>query len=212
MNNIENIDIQLFINMDAHVFWMDNDFVQQGCNQLVAEYWNLANTNDIKGKTYSDLAKLYNMQEQCDIFSLKNKRVRDSGSPLLNYITPALPNPKSDSPAYGEANLFPLKNKHHEVIGVLGICKEILLPTEIHCLQLIQDYINKDSLFNNLTPKEKQVLLIFISGCSIKMVAQQLKVSPRTIETHLEHIKQKLKIYSKPELLKLCLDNAKWVL
>ena len=49
---------------------------------------------------------------------------------------------------------------------------------------------------NNLTPREREVLIHVAEGCSNKEIANQLGVGVRTIETHRERIMRKLDIHS----------------
>lgn len=54
-----------------------------------------------------------------------------------------------------------------------------------------------------LTPKQKQCLEHLSKGLSAKEIAMKMGVSPRTVETHLEHIKTKFNVNYKSELLKM---------
>jgi DNA-binding NarL/FixJ family response regulator len=70
--------------------------------------------------------------------------------------------------------------------------------------QYLSDYIGAHPRFNILSPKEKEVLLLLAMGFSTKLVARELKVSTRTIETHIDRLKQKLQAYSKAQLIMMC--------
>jgi two-component system response regulator NreC len=47
-----------------------------------------------------------------------------------------------------------------------------------------------------LTPRERQVLVGIAEGLTNKEIAERLGVSVRTVETHREHIMQKLGIHT----------------
>ena len=53
----------------------------------------------------------------------------------------------------------------------------------------------------NLTAAERRVIKIAALGYSAKRVAAELYISPRTVETHIGHIYQKLGIKSHDELI-----------
>ena len=53
-----------------------------------------------------------------------------------------------------------------------------------------------------LTPKEVHCIKHLAAGNSWKEIGNILQVSSRTVETHLENAKNKLGVYSKPQLLK----------
>lgn len=57
-----------------------------------------------------------------------------------------------------------------------------------------------------LTDKQENCLFLLIRGKSIKQIARVLQVSPRTIESHLEAIKIKLKCSSKSDLIEKAIN------
>ena len=59
-----------------------------------------------------------------------------------------------------------------------------------------------------LTPREREVLQLIAEGKSIKEIAFTLSVSHKTIDTHREHIMQKLKIYSIAKLTKYAIREG----
>ncbi len=58
-----------------------------------------------------------------------------------------------------------------------------------------------------LTQRELQCLELISAGLTIKSTAQKLSLSPRTIETHINHIKDKAGVHYKPDLIKLYRDK-----
>lgn len=64
--------------------------------------------------------------------------------------------------------------------------------------------ISKDSssAFSVLTPREREVLQLLAEGVSTKNIATRLHVSSKTIETHRQHIMEKLNTNSMAELIK----------
>lgn len=55
----------------------------------------------------------------------------------------------------------------------------------------------------NLTPREKQVLEMMSDGFSSKYIAEELCISPRTVEVHTRHLHEKLGLYKKDEFVLL---------
>jgi len=55
---------------------------------------------------------------------------------------------------------------------------------------------------NNLTAREKQVLKLIAEGFSTKMIADTLKITINTVETHRRHLLEKLKAKNSMELIK----------
>jgi RNA polymerase sigma factor (sigma-70 family) len=52
-----------------------------------------------------------------------------------------------------------------------------------------------------LTDREREVLNLTLSGLTSKEIAQELAISPRTVETHRKNILQKLEIHTVKDLL-----------
>ena len=59
-----------------------------------------------------------------------------------------------------------------------------------------------------LTAREHEVLLLLAHGRSNKLVAQQLDISVRTVETHRLSLRRKLGVDSASELLKIAVTNG----
>lgn len=59
-----------------------------------------------------------------------------------------------------------------------------------------------------LTPREREVLDLLVTGLPNKAIANELGASPRTIEVHRAHILEKLQARSLPELVRLVLAAA----
>jgi DNA-binding NarL/FixJ family response regulator len=58
------------------------------------------------------------------------------------------------------------------------------------------------SLVDSLTDRELQVLHLVGSGLPTREIAERLRISTKTVDSHREHIKHKLKLESATELLK----------
>lgn len=75
---------------------------------------------------------------------------------------------------------------------------------------VVRDYIqrmrkNETSL---LSPREKEILQLMAEGSTTKRIASQLQVSVKTVETHRQHIMDKLNIYSIAELTKYAIKEG----
>jgi DNA-binding NarL/FixJ family response regulator len=60
---------------------------------------------------------------------------------------------------------------------------------------------------NQLTEREQAVLECFANGMSYKETAEKLFISPRTVETHKNHIMEKLELRTLADLIKYALRN-----
>lgn len=75
---------------------------------------------------------------------------------------------------------------------------------------VIRDYIQRmrKNETSVLSPREKEILQLMAEGSTTKRIADQLKVSVKTVETHRQHIMDKLNIYSIAELTKYAIKEG----
>lgn len=59
----------------------------------------------------------------------------------------------------------------------------------------------------SLTPREKEILKLYVEGYSNQEVAENLNISIRTVETHKNNIMQKFEFKSTVEMIKFALKN-----
>ena len=68
-----------------------------------------------------------------------------------------------------------------------------------------QNKIEMQNLLEKLTKREKQVLEQLVNGKQNKVVAQELGISPRTVELHRSRVMDKLNVHSLSELVRISL-------
>jgi PAS domain S-box-containing protein len=54
-------------------------------------------------------------------------------------------------------------------------------------------------LFEELTPREREVLFLLVKGYGTREIAQSLVISPNTVRNHIQHILQKLHVHRRTE-------------
>jgi tetratricopeptide (TPR) repeat protein len=62
---------------------------------------------------------------------------------------------------------------------------------------------------DDLTSQERRVAALAIDGLKVRQIAEHLSLSPRTVETHLQKVYQKLRVSSQIELIKAGLPAAR---
>jgi DNA-binding NarL/FixJ family response regulator len=76
---------------------------------------------------------------------------------------------------------------------------------------LVEDYLRylpKEQEEQPLTAREREVLQLIAEGESTKEIAVKLHVSIPTVETHRQHIMDKLKLYTVAELTKYAIRHG----
>jgi two-component system invasion response regulator UvrY len=90
--------------------------------------------------------------------------------------------------------------------GAQGLVEKTADPEEI--LRAIHAVLRGETLVpleENLTTREEEILRLLAQGLRLAEIAEKLGISPKTVESHLEHLKEKLRCKSVPELRALAL-------
>ena len=70
------------------------------------------------------------------------------------------------------------------------------------------NYPRQQEDFITLTEREREVLRCIAAGLSSKQCAQQLGIAPRTVERHVENLRNKLNARNKPHLVAKALTGG----
>src|SRR4051812_5059516 len=104
---------ELIAKMPGHVYWLDQNNVYQGCNDLQAKFLKLASRESIIGKRNDDLLP----PEIAKIYNENNLAVMRSGvSKIFEEIT-TLPD---QTQTIVLSHKSPLFDKDGQVIGLMG--------------------------------------------------------------------------------------------
>jgi DNA-binding NarL/FixJ family response regulator len=90
--------------------------------------------------------------------------------------------------------------------------KRVYLSPKI-ASELVEDYVRMSkapgpSVFDSLSPREREVLQLIAEGHSTKEVARVLKVSVKTVETHRRQLMNKLELFSVAELTRYAIREG----
>jgi len=78
-------------------------------------------------------------------------------------------------------------------------------------VQLIKQLNTQQPGLNRLSPREKWILKLIAENKTTNEIAQQLFISPRTVENHRYHIAEKLNLKGPHKLLQFALENKIWL-
>ena len=62
--------------------------------------------------------------------------------------------------------------------------------------------------FETLTPREREVLLLAVEGCSSTETARRLGISARTAESHRAHVMRKLGLHRRADLVRYAMERG----
>ena len=74
-------------------------------------------------------------------------------------------------------------------------------------LQRIRTGEERDS-YSNLTEREREILKLVAEGYTNNQIAEQLVISPKTVDTHRTHVMDKLNLHSRAELVKYAMRRG----
>lgn len=80
--------------------------------------------------------------------------------------------------------------------------------------RLVRSYVGGDAgddsvaLVSDLTPREKEVLVLIAEGLTNPEIAEQLVISVKTVDRHRENIMRKLNLHSRIDLVKYALRQG----
>ena len=63
----------------------------------------------------------------------------------------------------------------------------------------------RDRRYEQLSDRERQVLMAVVAGLPNKTIAYELDISPRTVEVHRANVMSKMQARSLPELVRMAL-------
>jgi DNA-binding CsgD family transcriptional regulator len=123
-------------------------------------------------------------------------------------------------------NLY-FKESSKKIVSIASQ-KKIILPEKFHKTFQIKELASNfgerpglKNIFHNfdpiislnqlmdvtLTKQEKSCLNVILKGNTIKMAGKLLSISPRTVETHIERLKNKFNVNTKAELITLVMGH-----
>lgn len=125
--------------------------------------------------------------------------------PLLVISPDPRPEQVQTALAAGANGYLPLSADLDELAqAVFAVCRgetsihTAILPT-LYIHMAGQTPVEKTSGFDELSPRQREVLACLVRGLSDRDIAQELFISVRTVQTHLTHIYNKLGVRSRTE-------------
>lgn len=198
------IDPVNLLQLPCYVFSKDLEGVYSSYNDYGAKNLGYKAGNDIIGK--KDFAIF--PEEMADNYRSNDKTVISSNKSLFVPEKGVL---KDSCPIVFLSYKMPLYNENKKIIGIMGIsftrptC-EINFSTTDQTAQALAEacnYCPDTHKFNCSTlSKQEKICLFYLSkGYTLKMIAKKLNISPKTIETYLERIKNKTNFETKAQLI-----------
>ncbi len=197
----------LFHDLPIGVFWKNRDSALQGCNQRVAEAFDVLEPGELLGK--NDFEICWN-ESDAKFFIETDQEVQRNNQPKFNII-------EQIHHANGRSSTicttkFPVYDALKNIIGTTGFW----IPIDINLTNLMHSYLRNiahvfrkennyymiiDTQIVHLTARQAECLVHLSMGKTIKQIANMLDCANSTIEDHIFRLKQKLGVYTTPSLI-----------
>lgn len=202
--------------------WQKNiDCIFMESNNECAVLFGFNKSKDLVGLTDYDIP--CKLVECADIFQKQDRQVMLSEEPLKVIAMHFCAN---NEPKMLLTTKSPLYDNKNNIIGTLGWCVDISKAlNNIHQLfvniatqsknkknPLSNSYIIGDTastyLTMQLSPRQLECLFFLLRGKTYKEIARILELSPRTIEKHVDILKEKFSSQSKNELINNAIEKG----
>jgi DNA-binding CsgD family transcriptional regulator len=210
------ITVERMASMPFHVYFMNTKSVVQKLNERTAISFNLLSTTDAIGITVRDVAKKTSAERSLmvdrAVVETNAMLVKDELYTRLDDISFPMLSMK-----------FPWYDIQHKLIGIFGF--SIMIDKKWGCsladsmTMLMQTGLLQTSCLRNgllpglvcddiyFTKRQKDILQQIIKGKTARETAIILGLSRRTIESHIENMKQKTHSLSKSELIEKVINQ-----
>ncbi|MBS1251543.1 MAG: Oxygen regulatory protein NreC [Anaerolineales bacterium] len=80
--------------------------------------------------------------------------------------------------------------------------------------RLVKDYLQRVEegdqpvVYDDLTPREREVLILIAEGLTNPEIGEKLVISPKTVDSHRENIMRKLNMHSRIDLVKYAIKKG----
>lgn len=187
----------------------DLNSIYQGITPDLVKVLGWKNAEQSIGKTDHDLP--CKASESAEFYIAQDKKVIENQAPLASLEVQQY----ADGWKLVMGERRPIKNNNHEIIALFtyGIdCSSCSLAKDYWLLHRAdKKFFNDDTPVSytlsqshsplNLTEKQELCLFYLVRGKSVKEIGKLLKLSPRTIESHIDAMKLKLDCRRKSQLI-----------
>ncbi len=102
--------------------------------------------------------------------------------------------------------------KNDLLSGIRSVVKGQQVFSKPIANMMTESFIRKDTTFTpetdtDLTRREKEILQLIVQGMTSREIADELYISPRTVDTHRANLMGKLEIKNTAELVRFALQN-----
>ena len=202
--------------LPGEVYWEDRNLTYLGCNDYCAEVIGLTSNNDLIQQDDLFIKRVMDTNYPDDAYNLWRKTalaVMDKQQAIINMGDLTYNHPDTGEIIASRTSKIPLVDSYGDTVGMVGISINQNNPLHVEQItkvdnmlkDLIKEGIRKSSIAN-LSAREFECVEARAKGKTIKQIALEQNISPRTVETHLNRAKLKTNSFSSSQLSNLYWD------
>ena len=190
-------------NYPVHIFARSMSGTALRVNDIQAQHFGAIDAASFQGKNYCDISS----KIETHLIQLNDTIVLNSHIPLLCHeiclnkqalsIKTKLKNTSNNTIGIGGIVFYPHQIVLKDIFTVIKNKLNNLFPLE----NVLNSYTFNAPLLQSFTVRQKECVSHMVRGRTYKEIAKILNISPRTVETHIEHIKDKLGCYSRADII-----------
>ncbi|MCL5261427.1 MAG: helix-turn-helix transcriptional regulator [Gammaproteobacteria bacterium] len=202
--------------LPGDVYWENRDLKYLGCNDYCAEVIGLDSPRDIINKDDAFVKKLMGKnypKEGYGLWQKTSRAVMQNNKALINMKDFTLNHMGTGEALLLRTSKVPIVDSSGEVVGIVGMSYGQNVPEHIQqvlkadiALQKIIDADAHKNILTTLSSREFECVEYRAKGKPVKQIAQELNLSPRTVETHLNNAKLKTNSATSGQLTNLYWD------
>ncbi len=179
------------------------------CNKAFANFANLTSPKDIVGMNDTQ----FHWDKYIEIYLESDKIARENKNSRI--IEPIISADKKEVTVLTKKTAIELQDYSQVVACHISIIENsnfhtlkslMKKNTDIKINSVVVDNYSA-FLGKKITEKESEIYFYMLRGFSSKQIAQQIKRSPKTVESHIEKLKEKLNCKTRSDLINIAYEN-----
>lgn len=181
---ISNFETSSMKCLPIHLYWKNKKGVYLGNNDYQAQHAGYNSAADLNGKTDYDLswsneAAIIRNNDTIILQTKKPRTFIEFGTVAEGYQKKCL------------SYKLPLYGRSKKILGILGF--SLMLDDDL--------YVPASIDLQNLTKRQRECVFWLVRGFTHKQIGKKLNISHRTVEGHLEFVKEAFNCSTRAELI-----------
>ena len=185
--------------MPVNIAFCDINHRIQYANTAAANLMGFSSSQEIRGQSS---CKILTTEANQNVFQNREIVLRNN---ILQIVEEDFMLRMNKAPIRRLTVRCPWYDSQNKLIGIFNnsitLGKQPLAIALSFIVKITPLYSSQAILPVSLTPRENQISYYIMRGKTAKLIAKALHISPRTVETHIENIKNKFNVHTRAALI-----------